>query len=118
MAFPVKDHKNRPDASTPINADSLKDMETRLSSYTDVQDAVSLGRYRLLVPWRSIVVPTATAAATLFLPEGSSSGIAAATTNSPLAPSTARTSPTASRSSWIVVTALRRRRCARGWVDE
>jgi hypothetical protein len=37
MAFPVKDWKDFPDITTPIRATSLKDLETRLSGYTDAQ---------------------------------------------------------------------------------
>lgn len=36
MAFSVKDWKDYPDTSTPINQTSLEDLETRLSSYTDL----------------------------------------------------------------------------------
>lgn len=37
MAFPVKDWKNLPDESTPINATAIEDLETRLSGYTDTR---------------------------------------------------------------------------------
>lgn len=35
MPFPVKDWRNRPDYSTPINGPALEDLEHRLSTYTD-----------------------------------------------------------------------------------
>lgn len=35
--FDVKDWRNRPDTSTPINATSLEDMETRLAAYAKTQ---------------------------------------------------------------------------------
>jgi hypothetical protein len=46
MAYTVKDWRNEPDHSTPINAPALEDMETRLSAYTDGQ--VSALNSRLL----------------------------------------------------------------------
>jgi hypothetical protein len=80
MTVATKDWKNAPDTTTPLNAAGMEDLERRMLD----QDAFVAGRYGLLVPWRGIVIPTATAAATLFLPEGASSGLAAGTTNSPL----------------------------------
>jgi hypothetical protein len=35
MAFSIKDWRNKPDVTTPINAASLEDMESRLSSYVN-----------------------------------------------------------------------------------
>lgn len=84
MTFTPKDWKAAPDISTPVSAAGLEDLETRLAAYADAQDAATLGRYRQLIPWRGVVIPTATAAATLFLPVGGSAGLAAGTTNSPL----------------------------------
>ena len=83
MAFTVKSWVNS--TSTPLSASALQDLETRLSAYSDTQDTAMAGRYDLVLPWRAITVPQSTAAATLFLPEGSGSGLAAATTLSPLA---------------------------------
>lgn len=39
MAFAVKDWKDFPDTSTPLNAVALEDMESRLGAYTDAQVA-------------------------------------------------------------------------------
>lgn len=85
MTFTPKDWKDSPDPSTPLSAAAMEDLETRLAAYADSRDTLVANRYGLLVPTRSIIIPTATAAATLFLPEGSTTGLAAATTNSPLA---------------------------------
>lgn len=39
MAFTVKDWKDYPDTTTPINAAALEDVEDRLSDYTDSEIA-------------------------------------------------------------------------------
>jgi hypothetical protein len=42
MSFTPKQWKDKPDTTTPVNADSVIDLETRLSAYTDVQIAGGL----------------------------------------------------------------------------
>ena len=37
MTFPTKDWKNDPDTSTPLSAEALEDMESRLGAYTDTR---------------------------------------------------------------------------------
>lgn len=39
MAFPVKDWRNAPDATTPISAEALEDLEKRVTDYTDFRAA-------------------------------------------------------------------------------
>lgn len=83
--FTSKTWKDSPDASTPLSAVALKDLEQRLSGYTDTREAGIVGAYRLLVPWRAGLVPQSTANGTYFLGEGSSAIVAAGVTASPLA---------------------------------
>lgn len=40
MAFTIKDWQNLPSTTTPISAEALEDMETRLSAYSDTITAV------------------------------------------------------------------------------
>lgn len=42
MAFTTKDWKDAPNASTPISAAALEDMETRLSNYSDTKGAFTV----------------------------------------------------------------------------
>jgi hypothetical protein len=42
MAFSVKDWKDDPDHTTPLTAAAIEDLETRLSTYTDDQDAATV----------------------------------------------------------------------------
>lgn len=81
MAIVVKDWKDGSAGGTNISAASLEDLEARMGAYTDL----AMGRYGTVINWRSIAVPQSTAAATLFLPESGSTGLAAATGDSPLA---------------------------------
>lgn len=81
MAITTKDWHDESGGGTPISASALEDMEARGGAYTDLSSA----RYMNSINWRSIVVPAATAASTLFLPESGAAGLAAATTDSPLA---------------------------------
>lgn len=80
MTFTVKDWQDSPSTSTPLSQAALENLESRLAAYTDLVSA----RKFPIVDWRAVSIPQSTAAATLFLPAGSNTALAAATTLSPL----------------------------------
>jgi hypothetical protein len=64
VPFTVKDWKDAPDATTPLSAAALEDMETRLSAYTDAS-----------VPWVTPSAMTGAAIASAITSLGSGGGI-------------------------------------------
>lgn len=77
MTFTKKDWHDSPLTDTPLSAGAMEDLEGRLSAFT----AAVAGAYAMVMPWRAIAIPQSTAAATLVLPEGGSTGLAASGTD-------------------------------------